>query len=111
MSHDPEEASKQRFSAEKGGDDEISLVRGGPFYRAQEAARLVAPDRWNLGRRVLFAIAIGWLPLVLITLLFNPRDVISLLTDYPINARMLIGVPVLLAEDRCSDASSRACDI
>ncbi len=97
MSQAPEKASEQRFSVEKGGNDEVSLVRGGPFYRAQEAARLIAPDRWNLGRRVIFAIAVGWLPLVLLTLLFNPRAVVGLLTDYPINARMLIGVPVLLA--------------
>ncbi len=42
------------------------------------------------------AVAVGWVPLVLITLLFNPRALVGLLTDYPINARMLVGVPVLL---------------
>jgi hypothetical protein len=76
---------------------EVSLVRGGPFYHLQEAARRIDPDRWNLGRRVIFAIAIGWLPLVLLTLAFNPGTVLGLLTDYPINTRMLVGVPVLLA--------------
>src|SRR5271169_7169859 len=88
--------SQQRASA-NAGSTEVSLVRGGPFYRAQETARLIAPDRWNLGRRVIFAIAIGWLPLVLITLLFNPRAVLGLLSDYTVNARVLVGVPVLLA--------------
>jgi hypothetical protein len=75
---------------------DVSLVRAGPFYRAQAAARLIQQDRWNLGRRLTFAIAVGWLPLVLITLLSNPRAVFGLVSDYPINARMLIGVPVLL---------------
>jgi len=89
--------SAQPASADGGTGVEVSLVRGGPFYRAQEAARLIQSDRWNLGRRVIFAIAIGWLPLVLITLLFNPRAVVGLLTDYPINARVLVAVPVLLA--------------
>ncbi len=77
-------------------DNSFSLVRGGPFYRAQAAARLIAQNRWNLGRRLTFAIAVGWLPLVLITLIFDPRAVFGLVSDYPINARMLIGVPVLL---------------
>jgi len=88
--------------------DEVSLVRGGPFYRAQEALRLVHPDHWRLGRRTILAIAIGWLPLVLITLLFNPRAVFGLLTDYTVNARMLFGVPVLLAGQPVMETAFRA---
>jgi hypothetical protein len=93
-------------TTESGG--EVSLVRGGPFYRAQEAARLIESDRWNHGRRVIFAIAIGWLPLVLITLLFNPRAVLGLLTDYTVNARMLIGVPVVIAGQAVMETSFRS---
>jgi hypothetical protein len=99
--------SEQRASA-NAGREEVSLVRGGPFYRAQEALRLVHPDRWNVGKRVTFAIAIGWLPLVLITLLFNPRAVFGLLTDYTVNARMLFGVPVLLAGQPVMETAFRA---
>ena len=84
--------SQQRTAA----DESFSLVRGGPFYRAQAAARLIAQNRWNLGRRLTFAIAVGWIPLVLITLVFDPRTIFGLVSDYPINARVLIGVPVLL---------------
>src|SRR5271166_6773109 len=90
MAQPGEAASERRVSPNGGAVGEVSLVRGGPFYRAQEAARLIQSDRWNLGRRVIFAIAIGWLPLVLITLLFNPRAVVGLLTDYTVNARMLL---------------------
>jgi len=75
---------------------ETSIVRGGPFYRAQLAVRLLTPNNWNLGRRVIFAIAIGWVPLVLITVLFDPGSIAGLLSDYSINVRMLISVPVLL---------------
>jgi len=97
--------SEQRGSANR---DEVSLVRGGPFYSAQEAARLVTLDRWNLGRRVMLAIAVGWLPLVLITLLLNPRALLGLLTDYTVNARMLIGVPLLLAGQPVMETAFRA---
>jgi hypothetical protein len=102
-----EALSEQRVSA-NAGRDEVSLVRGGPFYRAQEAVRLVHPDRWNVGKRVICAIAIGWLPLVLITLLLNPRAVFGLLTDYTVNARMLFGVPVLLAGQPVMETAFRA---
>ena len=95
--------SQQQTSA----DSYVSLVRGGPFYRVQEAMRLIGPDRWNLGRRIIFAIAVGWLPLVLITLLSDPRAVPGLLTDYPVNVRMLVGVPVLLVGQRVMEATFR----
>lgn len=75
---------------------EPSLIRGGPFYRAQQATRLIRPNQWNLGRRLTFAITVGWVPLVLITSLFNPGSLMSLLKDYRVHSRMLIAVPVLL---------------
>jgi len=70
--------------------------RGGPFYRVQQAARLIRPNEWNLGRRLTFAIALGWLPLLLITAIFNADALLSLLKDYRVHSRMLIAVPVLL---------------
>jgi hypothetical protein len=100
----PSQATSQQKTA---ADDRFSLVRGGPFYRAQAAARLIAQNRWNLGRRLTFAIAVGWLPLVLITLLFDPRAVFGLVSDYPINARVLIGVPVLLVGQLVMESAFR----
>lgn len=76
--------------------DDISLIRGGPFYRVQHATRLLPSDRWNLGRRITLAVSIGWLPLVLMTAIFHPHALRSLLFDYRVNARVLIAVPVLL---------------
>lgn len=75
---------------------QISLIRGGPFYRAQEATHLIDRNHWNLGRRIALAIAVGWLPLVLLTAIFQPSALGSLLSDYRVAARMLIAVPVLL---------------
>ncbi|HMD22060.1 MAG TPA: hypothetical protein VKH40_17175 [Alloacidobacterium sp.] len=80
-----------------GVSSEFSLVRGGPFYRAQEATRLLTRERWNLGKRTIFAIVLAWIPLLLITLLSRPHAIGSLLTDYTINVRLFIAIPVLLA--------------
>jgi len=74
----------------------VSLFRGGPFYRAQQITRLIAPNRWNLGRRLTVAVAVGWLPLVLLTAAFHPLALRDLLSDYRVTARILIAVPVLL---------------
>jgi len=77
-------------------DRELSLMCGGPFYRAQQALGLIRPNEWNNVRRLTFAIALGWLPIILITALFNPDGLVSLLRDYRVHSRMLIAVPVLL---------------
>jgi hypothetical protein len=75
---------------------EVSLVRGGPFYRAQQALRLIHPNQWNLTRRIIVLIAVSWFPLVLITAILNPAGLLSLVKEYRIYARFLIAVPVLL---------------
>jgi hypothetical protein len=76
--------------------DEVSLVRGGPFFRLQRAIGLIRPNQWNLGRRIGFIIAIGWLPLFVLTALLNRDSLISLIRDYRVQSRMLIAVPALL---------------
>ncbi|WP_047489083.1 hypothetical protein [Terriglobus sp. TAA 43] len=76
---------------------EVSLIRGGPFYRGQESFNLLSSQRWNLGRRVAIVIGVAWIPLVIITLVFQPSAIGSLLSDYTVNTRMLIALPVLLA--------------
>jgi hypothetical protein len=43
-------------------DGEVSLVHGDPFYWAQQAARLIESSRWDLGRRIVFAVAVTWVP-------------------------------------------------
>jgi hypothetical protein len=69
-------------------DRRISLVRGGPFYRAQEAIRLLDANRWNLGRRITLAIVVCWVPQFLITQLLNPHAIKALFSDYPCVSRV-----------------------
>src|SRR5271169_6841224 len=97
MAKSDDAVSQPEVVANGGTDRDFSLVRGGPFYRAERAAGLIGADRWNLGRRVVFALAIGWLPLVILTALFHPDLLMSLLRDYRVYARIVIAVPVLLA--------------
>jgi hypothetical protein len=75
---------------------EFSLVRGGPFFRAQLALRLIGPNKWNFTRRILTLIAIGWLPLVVFTAVLNPEGLSSLVRDYRVHARLLLAIPALL---------------
>lgn len=77
-------------------DRDLSLIRGGPFYRAQRASRLIRRDEWNHVRRLAVAIAVGWLPLILITAFTHPEALMSLLRDYRVHSRMLIAIPALL---------------
>jgi len=86
---------------------EISFVRGGPFYRIQQSLRLIRPNRWNLGRRILILIAVGWLPLVVITAISNPEGLLSLIKEYRVHARLLIAIPVLLFGEYFMDSRFR----
>jgi hypothetical protein len=87
---------------------EASLVRGGPFYRFQQAVGLIRPNHWNLGRRIAVLIAVGWLPLLVITMLLNPNGLPSFIDEYRIHARMLAAVPALLLGEIFMDSRFRA---
>jgi hypothetical protein len=86
---------------------EASLIRGGPFYRAQQKARLIRPNQWNLARRITFLIVVGWLPLPLITAILNPAGLVSLMRDFRVHTRMLVGVPVLLLGELLMESNFR----
>ena len=88
--------------------NEISLVRGGPFYHAQQALGLIQANRWDLGRRIGFAIVIGWVPLLVLTAVLNPEGLLSLLKDYRVHARLLIAVPALLVGELLMESRFRA---
>ena len=45
----------------------ISLIRGGTFYWVQEKARLIRPRAWDLQRRLPLAVAVAWVPLLILT--------------------------------------------
>jgi hypothetical protein len=75
----------------------ISLIRGGSLYRAQERIWLVRSGSWTLERRLIIAIALAWLPLIVLTAARGDlRELTALLTDYRVYARVLIAIPLLL---------------
>jgi len=82
-------------NADRSASDD-SLIRGGPFYQLQRVTRLIRPGRWDFQRRITFAIAVGWVPLLLITMLFKHDALMSFFSDYRIHSRMLIAIPVLI---------------
>jgi hypothetical protein len=86
---------------------ELSLVRGGPSYRTQQASRLTRPDRWNIGRRIAVSIVISWVPLLLITAFLNPDGLRSFLTDSRVYARLFIAIPALLIGEMVMDRRLR----
>src|SRR5215813_8772689 len=96
MSGSASSSNPERDIGREPSADEVSLIRGGPFYRVQHATHVLPSDRWNLSGRIALAIGIGWLPLLLMTVVFHPSATRSLLWDYRVNARMLFAVPVLL---------------
>lgn len=84
------------------------FIRGGPFYRVQQALGLVRANQWDLGRRIVFLIAITWLPPLLITIILNPRGLYSFLVEYRVHARLLIAIPALLVGELFMESRFRA---
>jgi hypothetical protein len=81
------------------------LFAGGP--RLEEWLRLVGPGERYVLRRAIVAAAIGWLPLLVLTLIAPglPRaeSMLSLWTDVAVVARSLIAAPLLIvAEVSCA---------
>jgi hypothetical protein len=87
-------------------DAEVSLVRGGLFHRVLQLVGL-DPNRRNLGRRVLALIAVGWLPLLLITALSNWEGLPSLFADYRVYSRVFVAIPVLLLGEQIMESRFR----
>ena len=77
---------------------DISLVRGGLLYRFMLFIRLMDDNHWNVGRRILFVLAIVWLPVVAIRLLHAPDRVMQLVLDYRLDARAIAAVVLIAAE-------------
>jgi hypothetical protein len=82
--------------ADAAAHTEFSLVRGGLFYRLLMAVGLMHPQQWNLGRRIVALLAIAWLPLVILTAIFNPAGLHSLLVDPRVYARLFVAIPALI---------------
>ncbi len=86
---------------------EFSLVRGGPFFRAQKALGLIGQNQWNFTGRILISITITWLPLVVLTAVLNPKGFPSFIHDYRVHARLLIAVPALIVGETFMESRFR----
>jgi len=86
----------------------LSLIRGGSLYRAQEKAGLIRPGSWDVKRRLPLAIAVAWIPLVVLAAMHGGMDdVLSLVTDYRVSARVFIAIPMLLLAQITMDVRFR----
>jgi hypothetical protein len=88
------------------GADE--LFERAPPYAMQRRLGLIAPDNLNIRRRALLVVLLGWVPLVVLTLLQgimlgDMGNAASLLRDAGAHARHLFAAPLLiLAEAACA---------
>ena len=88
--------------------EEISLFRGGPFYRLQMLAHLVAAGRWNLPLRLSCILAVCWLPLVILTAFYYRDQLAGLLKDYRVYSRIVLAIPILLSGQLLMESRFRA---
>lgn len=84
------------------------LGSGGPFYRLQCSLGLIPEGSPTVGRRILWAIALTWLPLLLLWWL-QPQLALagghaeanaSLLTHIPTYARFFVSLPLLILSEQ-----------
>jgi hypothetical protein len=76
------------------------LMRGGPIYRLMVTLRLEGIEHAYVGRRSILLIAIGWVPLLVLSLaqgLALPGRVrIPFLLDFPAHVLFLVTLPLLI---------------
>src|SRR5215470_7064842 len=82
----------------------IEIFDGGPPFRLEKSLGLIKPDERRSFRRAVLAVALVWLPLLILSaiesLAYRENRVASLLGDLSVGFRYLIVVPLLiLAED------------
>lgn len=80
---------------------EFSLVNGGPVYRFFIWARLADWELQPVNRRVVAAIAVTWLPLLILTIIdglaLGSGVKIAFIPDFTVHIRFLITLPILIA--------------
>lgn len=82
------------------------LFSGGPPQGLEISLRLIRPSEPRFARRALLAVAVAWVPLVLLAAvrgdLVRPDTENSFLLDFGVHARFLVATPLLiLAEAMC----------
>jgi hypothetical protein len=91
--------------------DDFSLVEGGPIYRLQSWIRMTIRDRSRVWDRAAIAIAVTWVPLLLLSLAegtaWGSHVKIPLLSDYATNIRFLFTLPLMIVAQRLINRRAR----
>src|SRR5690242_7577915 len=87
------------------GVPRISLIRGGPWFRIQQALGLIpaAGDDFAIRRRILIAVAITWVPATALFLIERALGRVDssdpLLGLLGFHARLLLALPLYIAAE------------
>jgi hypothetical protein len=77
--------------------------RGGPSYRLMQRLGVIQGDGPSVERRIVFSIAVTWIPLLLFAFLdgraLGPTPRESMLLDFATYARFFLAVPLLIIAD------------
>lgn len=83
---------------------DFSLLQGGPFLQLRRRLHLLRPGRPALRWRPLAPTLLGWLPLLLLTLLQGePGALRAFLRDFHVHTQLLLSLPLLIAAERHVD--------
>jgi hypothetical protein len=109
----PIRAPKERspFEEAKSAAQDLSIVVGGPVYDFLLRIGLVRVSLPNVLRRAIFAVAITWLPLLVLSfkdgLAVGDRVAIPFLYDFSMYGRLVIGMSLLMLAEVVIDPSIR----
>jgi hypothetical protein len=91
--------------------ESFSLTRGGPLYRLQLRFGHAQEERARVIRRALFAIAVTWLPLLVLSIIqglaYGKEVRIPFLRDFAVNVRFLVALPILILAESNIDRQWR----
>ncbi len=80
--------------------ESFSLTQGGLFYRLRFLFGHAQEGRARILRRVLLAIAVAWLPLLVLSMIqgsaYGKQLQIPFLRDFAVNVRFLVALPILI---------------
>jgi len=94
---------EQSNQVASGAAADFSLVLGGPLYQLLRRAHLSGSTLELLHRRILFIVAVAWVPLLVLSLLdgvaVGPAVRVPFLFDVDSHLRFLLSLPILVAAE------------
>ncbi len=85
------------------GGFDLALLSGGPIYGLLARAGIARPGRAGFALRILFFLALSWIPLVVLTIwqgtFLNPALKVPFLYDFAEQCRFLFVLPLLIVAE------------